>query len=162
MQVEPQQFKAFILDSGLITLEDFENAEKEAKKKKKGETVKEVLVSQGKISENDLFRLQAYILGIPFVNLEQEKIDFKVLSYVPEPIARSHNIIAFRKSGATLEVAMLDPVDLETIDFIKKKSNLKVLPRLTTKESITNALKQYHKSLKAELGDIIKKESSSK
>lgn len=161
MQVEPQQFKAFILDSGLITPEDFENAVKEAQKKGGGETVEKVLVSQGKISENDLCRLQAYILGIPFVNLEQEKIDFNVLSYIPEPIARSHNIIAFRKSGATLEVAMLDPVNLETIGFIKKKSNLKILPRLTTKESITNALRQYHKSLKAEFGDIIKKESSS-
>ena len=54
---------------------------------------------------------------------------------------------------------MLDPHDLEAIDFIKKKSNLKILPRLTTGESIKNALQQYQKSLKAEFGDIIKKES---
>jgi len=60
-----------------------------------------------------------------------------------------------------LEVAMLDPHDIETVDFLKKKSNLRILPRLTTEESIKNGLRQYHKSLEAEFGDIIKKDSVS-
>ncbi|MCX6712275.1 MAG: hypothetical protein NT041_01120, partial [Candidatus Vogelbacteria bacterium] len=45
------------------------------------------------------------------------------------------------------------------IDFIKKGSNLKILPRLTDTESMKNALVQYQKSLKADFGDIIQKES---
>ena len=47
------------------------------------------MVSGGKVSEDDLRGLQAYILGIPFVELEKEKIDFAVLSLIPEPIARN-------------------------------------------------------------------------
>ena len=54
---------------------------------------------------------------------------------------------------------MLDPENLETIDFIKKTSNLKILPRLTTKSSIKHVLSQYRRSLEAEFGDIIKKEA---
>jgi len=50
---------------------------------------------------------------------------------------------------------MLDPEDLKTIEFIKKKSNLKILPRLTTPESIKNILKQYQESLQVEFGEII-------
>jgi len=117
------------------------------------------LAKAGKISESDLHRLQAHILGIPFVDLEGEKIDYKILSIIPEAIARSSNIVAFKQKGNTLEVAMLDPQDLEVMDFVKKKSNFKILPRLTTPESIKNALQQYHRSLKAEFGDIIRKES---
>jgi len=41
----------------------------------------------------------------------------------------------------------------------KKKVNLKVLSRLTDTESIKNVIVQYQKSLKAEFGDIIQKES---
>jgi len=41
---------------------------------------------------------------------------------------------------------MLDPEDLQTIEFIKKKSDLKILPRLTSPASIKNALKQYQKA----------------
>ena len=67
-------------------------------------------------------KMEAYVLGIPFVNLGEEKIDFSVLSLIPEPIARKHNIVAFRKKGNDLEVAMLDTDDLGAIDFVKKKS----------------------------------------
>ena len=157
MRVEPQQLKAFLVDSGLISATDADKFEKESSSKKKD--FGELLIKEGKISEEDLSKLSAYILGIPFVNLENEKIDFKILSFIPEPIARTHNIVSFKKTGNELEVAMLDPENLETIDFIKKKDNLKILPRLTTKNSIKNLLSQYNKSLKAEFGDIIQTES---
>ncbi|MBU1091500.1 GspE/PulE family protein [Patescibacteria group bacterium] len=158
MKIEPKRLKDFLLDSGLVTVSDIEKAEEKAKEKK--QDFEGILIKEGKISEDDLRRLQAYILGIPFVNLEKEKIDFKTLSCVPAPIAKSNNIVAFKKSGNILEVAMLDPDDIGMLDFIKKKSNLKILPRLTTRESIKNVLLQYHKSLKAEFGDIIKRESA--
>jgi type IV pilus assembly protein PilB len=67
--------------------------------------------------------------------------------------------VAFEKNGSNLKVAMKNPEDLQTIDFIKKKTGLKIIPCLTTDESIKSVLKQYEKSLKAEFGDIISKDS---
>jgi type IV pilus assembly protein PilB len=157
MRVEPQQLKAFLLDAGLVTKKQFEEAQKKAKKT--NQKVGDVLVSEGIIRQEELIQMEAYILGIPFVNLEKETIPPEILKIIPEPIARSHNIIAFRRKEDRLEVAMLDPEDLRTIEFIKKKEpRLKILPRLTTPESIKNALKQYRKTLEAEFGEIIKKE----
>jgi len=153
MRVEPQQLRAFLLDAGLVNEAQFSDVDKKAKKTHK--RIEDVLVSEGLISETEILRLKAYILGIPFVNLEKEKISNEILRIIPEPIARSHNIIAFRKKGKSLEVAMLDPEDLNTIEFIKKKANLKILPRLTTPESIKNVLKQYQESLQVEFGEII-------
>ena len=157
MRVETQQLKAFLLDTKLVSEDQFEKAREIAEKNK--QRVDDVLVMEGLISQGELIKLEAYILGIPFVNLEQEKVDDKVLKMIPEPIARSHNIIAFRKKGNDLEVAMLDPEDLRTIEFIKKTSDLRILPRLTTPESIKNVLRQYQKTLEAEFGEIIKKEA---
>lgn len=157
MRLEPQQLKAFLLDAGLIKAEQFDEAEKNSRST--NQKIGDVLVSQGLIKQEDLAKLQAYILGIPFVNLEKEKIAVEILKIIPEPIARTHNIIAFRKNGSNLEVAMLDPDDLVTIEFIKKKANLKILPRLTSIESIKNILRQYHQSLEAEFGEIIKKQT---
>ena len=159
MKVETKKLKLFLLDSGLITSKDIAEAERNIKKT--GEDLGEALVSGGKISEDDLRRLEAYILGIPFVGLEKEKIDFAVLSLIPEPIARNNNIVAYRKNKDELEVAMLDPEDLGTIDFIKKKASLKILPRLTNSKSIKSALSQYQESLQAEFSDIVKKEAES-
>lgn len=156
MFIEDKQLKDFILDSGLVSKKDLTDAEAEAKTKKT--TVGEILVNHGKISEDDLRKMQAYVLGIPFVDLKAMRIDFDVLSLIPEPIARNHNIVAFKKTPDTLEVAMLDTDDLSAIDFIKKKVGLKIVARLTDSDSIKSTLLQYQKSLKAEFGDLIKQE----
>ena len=157
MEIEPQQLKKFLLDTGLITKEQFVEAEK--KSEKTGQKIGEILVLDGLINQEEFIKLQAYILGIPFVNLEKDIVPPDVLKTIPEPIARSHNIVAFRKRGQNLEVAMLDPEDLRTIEFIKKKTDLKILPRLTTAESIKNVLRQYQKTLTAEFEEIIRKEA---
>ena len=158
MRVEAQQLKAFLLDAGLVSEKQFEEALK--KSEKTNQKVGDVLISQGLISQEELIKLEAYILGIPFVNLEKEVIAPEVLKIVPEPIARNHNIVAFRKKGNNLEVAMMDPEDLRTIEFIRKKEpDLRILTRLTTPESIKNVLHQYQKTLEAEFGEIIQKEA---
>lgn len=157
MRVEPQQLKAFLLDAGLVEEAQFDDCLKKAEKT--NQKVGDVLISEGLISQEELIKLEAYILGIPFVNLEKEAISPDVLKMIPEPIARSHNIVAFRKKGQDLEVAMLDPEDLGTIEFIKKTANLRILPRLTTPSAIKDALLQYQKTLEAEFGEIIKKEA---
>src|ERR1700733_12967028 len=125
MLVEDAQLYKFILDSGLVGKDDLEAAKKEAEDKNK--PLGDTLVVAGKITADNLRRMQAYVLGIPFVDLKGRKIPFDTLSLIPEPIARGHNIVAFKKTDVSLEVAMLDVNDLSAIDFIKKKVNLKIM-----------------------------------
>lgn len=158
LRVESQQLKAFLLDAHLVPEADIDAAIIEAEKT--GHRLGEVLIAADKIKEDDLLRLEAYILGIPFISLEGAKIDPEVLRIIPEPVARSSNVIAFRKTGQDLQVAMLDPENIEIIEFIKKKAGVRVLPRLTTPASIKDALQQYQKSLEAEFGEIINKEAA--
>ncbi|KKU52456.1 MAG: hypothetical protein A3A28_03580 [Candidatus Sungbacteria bacterium RIFCSPLOWO2_01_FULL_47_32] len=154
MRVANSQLKAFVLDAGVVKKEDLDKAFAEAEKK---ETyLGALLVEKKLISEDDLKKLEAYILGIPFVNLEKEAIPPDVLMIIPELIAKKHNIVAFKKTGNDLQVAMLDPDDIQTIEFIKKKAGLRILPRLTNRAGIKEVVKQYQKSLQAEFGEIIK------
>ncbi|MFA6520174.1 MAG: GspE/PulE family protein [Candidatus Paceibacterota bacterium] len=159
MQINEDQLKKFILESGLVSKTDLEEAFKKATEQK--QKVGNILLSDGKISETDLKRMEAFVLGIPFISLNNQKIDFSVLSLIPEPIARNNNIVAYKKSTNGLEVAMLDVDNLSVIDFIKKRSGLKILPRLTDTASIRFVLVQYRQSLKTEFQDIIQKESNS-
>jgi type IV pilus assembly protein PilB len=161
MYIEEEKLKSFILDSGLISKSDLESAEKKVSKKKNKLSLADYLVSEGKVSEDDLKRIQAYILGIPFIEVGSHKISEDTLRIIPEPIARNHNIIAYNQKGKELEVAMVDTDDLRSIEFIKKKTGLKILPRLTSSQSMKEALLQYQKSLKDDFGDIIQKETGS-
>src|SRR3989344_1999499 len=157
MHVSEGELKEFIIDSGLVAKKEIDSADEEAKKR--GQSLGDILVSRGSLSEDALRRIQAYVLGITFVNLNEHRISADVLSLIPEPIARTHNIVAYKKEGESLEVAMLDVGDLASIDSMRKKTGLKILPRLTDTESIKHTLLQYQKSLKDEFGDIISTEA---
>jgi len=159
MHVDEKTILKLLNDSDLVSKTDVEMALK--KSKESDQSIGSILMSEGKLTEKDWNSMQAVALGIPFVSLIGEKIDSKVLTLIPEPIARSNNVIAYKKSRLGLEVAMLDVDDLPVIDFIKKKVGLKILPRMTSSDSIKEALTQYKKSLQADFEEIIKKESGS-
>lgn len=156
MHVLDSQLNKFIIDSNLVSRADFEAALRESEKK--GIRIGDILVDSGKISEDNLRCMQAHVLGISFVDLRSQKIPLETLIVIPEPIARKHNIVAFKKDEKTIEVAMLDVSDLSILDFLKKKLSHKLLPRLTDRESMKDAIIQYQKGLKAEFGNIIQKE----
>ncbi|MFT5849469.1 MAG: type IV pilus assembly protein PilB [Patiriisocius sp.] len=158
MRIQDEQLKHFVSDAGLVPKKDLAAAQKVAKEEKR--TLAEALIAGGFMTEDDMRRVESYVLGIPFVAIKGMKVPFEILSLIPEPVARNHNIIAFKKTDGALEVAMLDTADLPAIDFVKKKTGLKILPRLTDTESMRFALQQYQKTLKDEFGDIITKESS--
>jgi type IV pilus assembly protein PilB len=158
MYISDTHLKSFLADAGLVSQRDFDNAEREAKDS--GKPVGDILTAHNSIGEDELRRTYAYILGIPFVSLVGTIIKYDTLALIPEPIARRNNIIAYAHKGDELEVAMLDTDDLAAIDFIKKKTHLKILPRLTDAASVKTALKQYQQGLKDNLGDVINRETA--
>ena len=154
MYIEEQKIKDFILDAGLLSRDEIETAQQNSKES--NHTLSDYLISEGKLSEDEIKKIQAYILGIPFISVGDQKIPKDVLSIIPEPIARKHNIVAYKSENSVLEVAMLDTDDLAAIDFIRKKSGFKIAPRLTSQDSLKKALLQYQKSLIDDFGDLIK------
>jgi len=158
MEITTQNLKEFFLDSKLISEKQFEDSLKKSSETK--QKLEDVLVADNILTEEQIASAKAYIAGIPFINIENEIIPSEVLKIIPEPIARVHNIIAFKKYGDKLEVAMLDPDDLRTIEFIHKTDPaLKILPRLTTMAGIRSAISQYQQTLETEFGDIVKEKS---
>ncbi len=157
MHVDEKAFKEFILDSGLVSKAELSRAEKESAKK--GTDITSIFREEGLMTEDDVRRIHAHILGIPFVDLKKETLNLETLENVPEPICRSRNIVAFKKSGHSLEVALLDLTELSALDFLKKEG-MKILPRLTDSYSMKHALLVYQKVLKKEFGEKIEKEAA--
>ncbi|MEI6588099.1 MAG: ATPase, T2SS/T4P/T4SS family [Candidatus Moraniibacteriota bacterium] len=158
MRIGNEQLKNFIKDSEIISEENLRVAFKEAEENKKA--LGDVLLAKKFIDEEKLRKLYAYILGIPFVDLQKETIATEILQIIPEPIAKKYKIVAFEKNGAELKIAMLNPEDIQTVDFIRKKTGLRIVTCITSEESIEAILKQYGKSLRAEFGDMIDKNSA--
>src|SRR3989344_2161138 len=157
MKINNKQLKEFLHDAGIV--EEKKVTDLLARADKEQKQLGDLLLADGVIADGELRKIYAHILGIPFVDLTKQTVTAPILQIIPEPIAKKANIVAFEKSGMDLRVAMINPEDLQTIDFIKKKTGLRIVPCLTTKESIQTVLRQYEKSLKAEFGNIIQKSS---
>ena len=106
------------------------------------------------VEEEPLFQAIAKFYNVPFIDLKNKAIRKDILEIVPEPIAENHHIIAFDKDDESLSVATLDPEDIETIGFIRKKVGIELKIYVTTPTGLRDGAKQYHKGLKAEFKEI--------
>ncbi|OGM00785.1 hypothetical protein A2480_01115 [Candidatus Uhrbacteria bacterium RIFOXYC2_FULL_47_19] len=117
-------------------------------------TFEAFLLKEKKMPEEMLYRIAAQFYKLPFVSLREKPIRRDVLFLIPEQIAASHKLVAFDRTENELSVATLEPTDLQTFEFIKRKTNLKLVIHYTNPSSFDQALKQYRQSLSAELGAL--------
>jgi type II secretory ATPase GspE/PulE/Tfp pilus assembly ATPase PilB-like protein len=152
MRADELQLENLILDANLVSREEMARLKRVAAEK--GKSVGELAVAEGHMREAELRRLEAYLLGVPFVDLKGRSVDFATFALVPEPVARNRNAVAFARRGDDLEVALLDLADFSALEFLAKRG-LRLLPRLTDAESMKWALRAYQDALRRELGDRI-------
>jgi len=156
MPVKLSQLKSLLLGADLITSEQFELAQKEAKEM--NISIEDALIEKGFISDENFGQLIAGFLNVPFINLRKEAISEEVIRIVPKLVAKTQQIIVFSKTKEGLKVAMTDPGNFEMIDWLKRKSGEKIIPYYATPRDISGALKHYQKELKKTFEEIIKTE----
>ncbi|MDA2922912.1 Flp pilus assembly complex ATPase component TadA [Patescibacteria group bacterium AH-259-L07] len=149
-----EKLHKLVVRPGHISEADFDLSVSEAKKKNK--EAADVLIQKGLIKDEQLGRLLAEEGGYPFINLRKEKIDEKMLTLIPELVARSRGVIAFERGKKGIKIGMLDPTDLEMRHFIEKRTGENVVPYFITKQDLGEALFKYKPSLEEEFGDILK------
>lgn len=150
MHISEEKLKSILLESGLINENDFSLAQEESKRS--GQTITNVLIGNEKITEDYLTELLVPYYGTKIINLTKQTIDKDTLELIPEVYAKSKNVIIFEydKEKSIIKLAMLDPLDYDTIEYIRAKFNVWVEPYLSTYSSLRYGLKQYKQ--KIELG----------
>ncbi len=148
------KLKEILVKQGLIDAVVFDSLEKEAQRKR--QNLNDVLISQGIIRKDYLYLIIAKSLGVPQANLGAVKIDEKILHSLPEEVARRRKVIVFsRESDGTIQAAMEDPTDLETVDFLQLKFGGLVKPYLATDEDLNRGFSLYEAKLTKDFKKII-------
>jgi type IV pilus assembly protein PilB len=143
-----EQIKKILENSEILSAADFDKFSLEADQA--GKKIDEYLTEKKILTPLTLYENAANYFKLPFINLKGLSIRKDILFLIPEPIAVTHNLISFESDNKEIKLATTDPNDLEIFEFIKKKTNLEPKIHLTTPEGIDEAIKQYHKGLKAE------------
>ena len=154
MLATKEQFKAILVDTGLVKPEDLESSAAEAAKT--GSTIEEVLVERNLVPEEYLGQLLAEAISFPYIRLENQKIPDHLLRIIPERVARKVGALVFGKDDlGRLLVAMRDPSDLDFIRLLEKKSGVRVLPHFATARGLQSGLERYASDLNSSIEAIL-------
>lgn len=155
MHITTENLRKLLEDSGIVDDADFESARDESFKT--GQAIGNVLVGRGRISEEYLAEIMAPYYRVPLVNLKKITIPHDALERIPENYAKAKNIIAFAVDPAqgTIKVGMLDPLDLEAIEFLRFKLGMYIEPYLMTLSDFKYGIRQYKKRISGAFDQII-------
>jgi type IV pilus assembly protein PilB len=75
---------------------------------------------------------------VDYVDLAEIGFSPEALALVPESVAQKYNIVPYSMDPKekVLEVAMVNPLDIETVEFLEKKTSLKVKAAIATEKQI--------------------------
>lgn len=129
-----------------------------------GRPVAEIIHSRNLVSDDDLIKIKAEVLRLPYINLTSKGISPEILTLIPEPVARKYKLIPFeldRESGR-LKVAMTDPLDLPVIEFLEQKSGKQIEAYLCKElDILTKIEEEYSVGLSTEVTEAIEETKES-
>jgi type IV pilus assembly protein PilB len=108
------------------------------------EELESFIIQNGLVSEHDLLSAYSQHLNIPLKDLTQIEIDPQAISLIPAKFANRNKVIAIKKQGLNLIVAMRNPFGINVIDELKVLTNYKITPVLANSEGIALAIKKHY------------------
>lgn len=153
MKLSQEILKQILVKSGFISEQDFNAAVESAAYL--GKRIEDILIFRGLINEDELGKLIAEYLKVPYVNISRLVIPEEALNLIPEKLARSYKMVPFEQVDRGIKVAMEDPGNFEALEFAKRQTGLQVIPHYATTNNIRKALGQYKKNIRADFEKAI-------
>ncbi len=155
MHIAEEKLKELLLKSGVIQEEVFRAAKEESVRL--GKPLTEVLVGRGDLAESYLLEVLEPYFGAPIVDLRKKIIAKDIFELIPESFAKAKNVMIFEvdRKRKKIKLAMADPFDFDTIEFLQAKLGLEVEPYLASRSSLKFGIKQYKKQIGQEFDKII-------
>ena len=137
----------------VIPARELESAYKESQKS--ANPLGQILIQKELIADENLGKVIADNLKLPFVSLAKAQITQDVLRIVPEIIARRDKIIAFERGDDGLKVAMANPKDEQIIASLAKKTGDPIVPYYATETDIENTISLYQKEMQSTFNNLL-------
>lgn len=108
-----------------------------------GTPIQDIIKERGYVADKDLVEAFGEVYNIQFADLEQANIPEDIFNILPVDTLRKYRIVPFKKEENKIHLAMADPLDLQTIEFVEKKTGSKVIPYIATQKIIDKTLEDF-------------------
>ncbi len=126
-----------------VSLEDMEEVLEE--RERSGQAIARILTLRGLVTEADLMWGMAQEMGLEFVDLEIQTIDFAAAYHLPEATARHHNVLVIAIRDGIPVVAASNPTDVFAMDDLRTIIGRNFVRVVATRSQISTYIdKAYH------------------
>ncbi len=147
-----------LAEKGNLTAEQAAKARVEMVSSKKSQLL--IVRDMGVTDEETLAQAQAEVWGIPYFEQSSLVLSPELLSLIPKSVADTYNVIPFSidKQNGVLIVVMSNPQDLTAIDFLEKRTGMRVKVEMASATKLASLIDQnYAQSLIGEVTEVLKK-----
>lgn len=118
--------------------------------------LQDIVLQKQVADEKTLVQAFADYSGIPYIELDPQKIPSDVQSKIPEQVAKQYNAVLFKiDPDGVHHLAMEDPDDVQAINFIQKEIGTNAQIYIATRDNILSALENYRGDVNKELSEVI-------
>jgi hypothetical protein len=109
-----------------------------------GKHLPKVIAELGFIEEDVMTEAISKALNLPVTHLGRIHRDKDALSRLDAEFCQLHSVFPLAIHGRTLEVAMVDPTDIYSIDAVKIRAGMRVQGLLCSETEIVNAILKHY------------------
>jgi len=147
------EIEKLLISSGLLTREKLDAAKVEAAKA--SVTLLAYISERRLVSEEDMTKIYAQTMGVPYVNLNKVTITDDVSKLMPRDIAENYMAAPFGMQGGKMAVGMLDPTNLQAVDFLTRKLGKQISAYMASQSSIEHVIGQIRADIAAEITETV-------
>src|SRR5216110_1608298 len=121
-----------------------------------GKTIAQAMVDSGFVDEHGFYQTIAEGLGTDFINLAEREIAPEILGLIPSGLARLHGALPIEMNGNTLDVALVDPLDLRAAEDLRFALGKEIHVVVSPTEQIEDQIKEYYGADTTSMEEVLK------
>ncbi len=132
-----------LVEGERVSLEDMSEVLEE--RERTGQAIARILTLRGLVTEADLMWGMAQEMGLEFVDLDVQSVDFAAAYHLPEATARHHNVLVMALRDGVPVVAASNPTDVFAMDDLRTIIGRNFVTVVATRSQISAFIdKAYH------------------
>jgi type IV pilus assembly protein PilB len=157
-RLSTRRFGELLIERGWITPEQLAQALRSRQDPR--ERLGQTLVRLGLLHERQVTELLGEQFSLPVMEAEQLSVaDPAAVQLVPEHLARRALLLAIKREEDVLEVAVGDPLDVVSLDYLRALTGCTLRVRLARPSEVSEAIDNFYQEIRASenLGQILDK-----
>lgn len=114
--------------------------------KKTGAMLGDILLRLDWVTEEQLQMAIGVQSGAQILDTESVKVDYELITKIPQKFVSSHGIFPFEKEGSVLKAATANPFDVVARDELSRMTGCQVETFIASKEWVSKAIELYYKT----------------